>query len=415
MSDTAADRSARIAELEARETAHERAEQVQAALYRIAAAASATDDLASFYATVHGIVGELMDAENAYIALYDDQRQAINFPYYVDSVDSDLPDPTVWEPFGVGNARGTTAYVLRTGRPAHIDQAAHRELVSAGEIESVGVVGDGDWIGAPLVSEGRTLGVIAVQTYDAAAQYSQNDVELLAYVGQHIGAALSRARAIEETRQRNAELSLVNDIGQALGEQLEFGAIIELVGERIRSIFDVHSIFIGLHDPATGLISFPYDIDEGARFHRDPIPLGPGLTSQVITTQQPVRIGTFEEQMAAGAIQIGGTQTLSWLGVPIFGAERVIGIVGLESIREHAFSEADERLLGTLASSMGVALENARLFEETKRLLAEADERAAELTVINEIGTALARQLDFQSIVDLVGERVGRIFDTTSV
>ena len=54
---------------------------------------------------------------------------------------------------------------------------------------------------------------------------------------------------------------------------------------------------------------------------------------------------------------------------------------------------------------MASALENARLFDETKRLLAEADERAGELTVINEIGEALARHLEFDDIIQLVGER----------
>jgi len=405
----------RIRELEAREATHERTERIQAALYRIAAAASAAEDLRQFYATVHAIVGELMYAENAYIALYDEQRRAINFPYYVDMVDKDLPHPDAWEPVGAGNAGGLTAYVLRTGKPAKIGPKEHLALEASGEIQSIGTVGDGDWVGAPLVAEGRTLGVIAVQTYSAEQRYSDDDVELLAYVGQHIGASLSRARAIEETRQRNAELALVNDIGQALAEQLEFDAIIELVGERIRSIFDVHSIFIGLYDAPTGRISFPYDLDEGTRFNRDPIALGTGLVSRVITTQRSVRIGTFEEQVDAGALQIGGTDTLSWMGVPIMGADRVIGIVGLESIREHAFTEADERLLATLASSMGVALENARLFAETKRLLAQSDERAAELTIINEIGEALARQLEFDAIVEVVGERVGRMFDTRSV
>ena len=56
---------------------------------------------------------------------------------------------------------------------------------------------------------------------------------------------------------------------------------------------------------------------------------------------------------------------------------------------------------------MGVALENARLFDETKRLLAETDQRAAELAIINEIGAALAKQLDFEAIIELVGERLG--------
>ena len=98
----------------------------------------------------------------------------------------------------------------------------------------------------------------------------------------------------------------------------------------------------------------------------------------------------------------------SWLGVPILAGERVLGVIALESRQRYAYSEADERFLSTLAASMGVALENARLFDETKHLLTESNDRAAELALINEIGAALARQLDFQAIVDLVGERVGR-------
>ena len=64
---------------------------------------------------------------------------------------------------------------------------------------------------------------------------------------------------------------------------------------------------------------------------------------------------------------------------------------------------------------MASALENARLFDETKRLLAEADERAGELTVINEIGEALARHLEFDAIIQLVGERVRTLFAAQSM
>ena len=72
----------RVAALEAREQERARAEKVQDALYRIAEAASSVEDLPTFYAAMHEIVGDLMYAENAYIALYDEERQAINFPYY---------------------------------------------------------------------------------------------------------------------------------------------------------------------------------------------------------------------------------------------------------------------------------------------------------------------------------------------
>ncbi|MDP1171887.1 hypothetical protein Q6304_29540, partial [Klebsiella pneumoniae] len=82
----------------------------------------------------------------------------------------------------------------------------------------------------------------------------------------------------------------------------------------------------------------------------------------------------------------------------------IIGMFDLyHDEREQAFSEADIRLLETLAASTSVALENARLFDETQRLLKETEARNAELAVINEIQQGVAAQLDFDSIVQLVG------------
>jgi GAF domain-containing protein/DNA-binding response OmpR family regulator len=403
---------ARVAALEAREAEHARSERLQAALYRIAEAASAASDLQEFYRTVHATVGELIFAENFYIALYDETRQAINFPYYADSVETDIPDPHIWDP--IGDARGTTAYVLRTGKPIAITPAKHLELVAAGEIETIGVLAKGEWLGAPLTAEGRTIGVVVCQTYGADQRYSPADLDLLAYVGQHIGSALTRVRAIEETRQRNAELALVNEIGQALAAQLEFDVIVELVGRRIGEMFAARSLYVALVDREADLITFPFGRQEGQPFDRPAIPMGRGLTARVIELARPLRLDTLDEQDAHGRIG-DGLETASWLGVPILAKDGVLGAVVLRRLEPHGFTESDERVLATLGSSMGVALENARLFDETKRLLVETDARAAELAVINEIGAALARQLEFGAIVELVGERVRSIFGIESL
>ena len=61
---------------------------------------------------------------------------------------------------------------------------------------------------------------------------------------------------------------------------------------------------------------------------------------------------------------------------------------------------------------MGVALENARLFDETQRLLKETEQRAAELAVINSIQQGMAAELDFQAIVDLVGDKLREVSAT---
>ena len=51
---------------------------MQDALYRIAELASAAEDMQEFYRAIHEVVGELMDARNFYLALYDEERQLIN-------------------------------------------------------------------------------------------------------------------------------------------------------------------------------------------------------------------------------------------------------------------------------------------------------------------------------------------------
>ncbi len=258
-SDDIAALRARVNDLEAREAEHARAERVQAALYRIAEAASASSDLQEFYRTIHGIVGELIYAENFYIALYDAERGRMNYPYFVDEFDEDIPDPNAWEPFGEGQARGITAYALRLGRPLRIDaRDVPQASIESGEIEPLGAVTDeAVWLGVPLPAEGRSQGVLVIQSYAAEHAYTDADLELLTFVGQHVGSALSRVRAIEETRQRNAELALINEIGEALARQLDFDAIVDLVGERVRAIFDAADMFVAIHDADHGLIALP--------------------------------------------------------------------------------------------------------------------------------------------------------------
>jgi GAF domain-containing protein len=411
-----ADARARIAELEAREAEREHALRVQAALSEIAETASAASDMFSFYAAIHAIVSKLMYAENFYIALYDAERQLINFPFYVDVRDENPPDRAAWDPMGIDEGSGVTGYLLRSGRPLHLTHEEQNRIFAAGEATLIGEQSV-DWIGAPLIANGRTIGAIVAQSYRDDRVYTQQDLDLLTYVAQHIATALTRARALEETRQRNAELALVNEVGSALAQQLDFQSIIELIGERVQGIFGVDTGGIALYDAETNVISIPFALDRGARVHADPTPLVDGLGARVIRTRSPLRLGTLVEIEAYHPLLIGPeiAAAESWLGVPILAGDRVLGVITLERMQRHAFDDADERLLSTLASSMGVALENARLFDETKRLLGETEQRNAELSVINEIGAALGRQLEFDAIIEMVGERVRQIFSANSI
>ncbi|MGH9493158.1 MAG: PAS domain S-box protein, partial [Terriglobales bacterium] len=108
-------------------TEHKRAAQLQAALYRIAEAASSPADLQEMFAAIHAIVGGLMDARNFYIALYDPASGLLSFPYFVDQEDV---TPAPKKP-----GKGLTEYVLRSGQPLLASPEVFDDLVRRGEAE----------------------------------------------------------------------------------------------------------------------------------------------------------------------------------------------------------------------------------------------------------------------------------------
>ena len=95
----------------------------------------------------------------------------------------------------------------------------------------------------------------------------------------------------------------------------------------------------------------------------------------------------------------------SMLLAPLVSGDEVRGRISLQNLdRTNAFTETDVRLLTTLAGSLSVALENARLVHETRQ-------RNAELALINSVQDAIAGELDLQAIYDAVGDKIQEIFD----
>ncbi|MEK7324681.1 MAG: histidine kinase dimerization/phospho-acceptor domain-containing protein, partial [Chloroflexota bacterium] len=189
--------------------------------------------------------------------------------------------------------------------------------------------------------------------------------------------ALENARLFAETHQRAAELAIINNISQALASQLEMNVVVDLVGEKLREVFKVQYIFIALYDRETDLIHFPYywEVDHRV-ISEEPIPFGQGLTSRVLETRQPQLINGDWEQRARqlGAVAMTGEMPKASLNVPIMVGEAAIGVISLQSTeRENLFADADVRLLTTIAATVGVALENARLFNEAQEARAAAE------------------------------------------
>ena len=186
-------------------TEQKRAEELNAALYAIAARSQSPEDLQQFYAAIHDIVGHLTYARNFYIALYDPQTQTLSFPYFVDEMD---PAPA---PKRLG--RGLTEYIMRTGEPLLATPQKFEELVRTGEVDLIGA-SSLDWLGVPLKSGLATIGAVVVQSYTQEMRYGARDLEILRFVSQQLATAIEHKRYEEalrrsEIRYRSLILSAV--------------------------------------------------------------------------------------------------------------------------------------------------------------------------------------------------------------
>ena len=198
-----------------------RAEKLESALFRIATLSRESENLDELYAAVHGIVGELMNATNFFIAEYNARRNVVTFPYFVDQYDEPAVD-------GLDPGRGLTAYVLRTGKPLLATPEVFQRLQQEGEVESIGSPSV-DWLGAPLRTGDTTWGVIGTQSYHETTRYSERDLEVLLFVAQHLASAIEQKRkehALRESERRYRQMFENNRAVQLLVDP-KSGAIID--------------------------------------------------------------------------------------------------------------------------------------------------------------------------------------------
>jgi len=205
-------------------------------------------------------------------------------------------------------------------------------------------------------------------------------------LGQTARAGMTAAQALLEEQnatlerkveERTAQLAMINHVGEAMTRQLDLDTIVKLVGDSVVEIFGSEVATIVLLDGTENTVHERYAYDRGYVPLLPPALLGTTLTSVVLRTGKPLIVGTAEEGLRHGAMFVftpdDDVPTESWLGVPVMVGERAIGAITLQSYARNAYDEGSVRLLSTVASNMGVAIDNARLFEELRRARAEAE------------------------------------------
>ena len=163
-----------------------RAEKTTRTLFSITNAINTTKDLKDLYASIHSILGEVIDVTNFYIAIYHKDEKRVSFPYFVDQFDS---NNVYTDRFSEENS--LTGTVITTKKPVFLNEL---ELKQRGEERSIVGTVPTAWVGVPLKINSEVIGVMAAQAYEQHHVFDILDQEVLVSVSDQVALAIERKR-----------------------------------------------------------------------------------------------------------------------------------------------------------------------------------------------------------------------------
>ncbi len=255
--------------------------------YEITQGITSTSNLDELLKLIHHSLGKVVYAENCFVALYNQKTDLFSFPYFVDKIDA-TPLPT-------SMGKSCSAFVFRTVKPLLLTQQIFDQLVEKGEVELVGS-NSPSWIGIPLQTPSKVIGVLVLQHYDKENVYSEGDVRFLTSIGSQIALAIDRKKAEEEIRLKNELLQAINAekdkffsiIAHDLrGPLSAFVAATQIITEEVQSmsIEAIRDITDSMKTSATNIYSLLENLLEWSRLRRggmDFIPAKLNLKKKIV-------------------------------------------------------------------------------------------------------------------------------------
>lgn len=309
----------------------------------------ALDDLLEL---VYTQVSRLLEAHHFSIALYDPQTRTLRFVFCVENGERQYPEE-VWP-----DTEGLTGLVVRTGQPVVTDDYL-TECRRLG-IRPRGRPGNA-WMGLPLISRGRILGVVSISRLDPDGVYTPQQVRVLQAIVDPAAAMLDSARPYPEPwAWRLEELS---EAAHLLASTPDLNRLLDLTVRKAVDLLQAEAGALWLVDEASGEMVVQVAVGGPDRAGTR-LPAGAGIAGQALRENRPLRVdaGLPEEYPYPGADREPRFVTRSLLCAPLTAPGAAIGVLEVRNRRDgRPFDDEDERWLTAFAPQAAVVIQNTRL------------------------------------------------------
>jgi len=358
---------------------------------RLSALHAATQEIAAIspepeqvYASIHLAASRLMSTEAFTIILIDEEHYELDGVYLFDR---DGRSPSMTNPFG----EGFSSRVILSGETLlrNDDDADDKNVIHFGSPEHTRSV-----LAVPLRVAGKVIGAISVQSYQPDV-YKDEDRVLLEMLAAQAAIAIQNARLYQEALRSAERRSVLHQVSQEMARlNQEPEQLYAAIRGAAAQLVPTDLFFIGLKNEPKNRIDVVYTFDRGQRSTNFRFPMGSGYTGWVIENRKTLLIRDSQVPNTVQPVNFSdGEDTRSVLVVPLQLGTKVIGAMSTQSYKKDQYSEEDRILFEMLASQVAIAIENARLFDQTHR-------RLNELESLTTVGEALTGTLELRPLLE---------------
>lgn len=297
-------------------------------------------------------LGRLFDTRTFYVAFQDGENLRFDF----ETVDGEI-QPKRTRKFG----GGFSDHIIRTGQPILVPSGIEKVRDDLGITQRSREMKC--YLGVPLRMGNRTAGVMGVISRDREFAFEQRDLDVLLTAAGQVAVAMENALLFADAQVRAKDLTFLNHISaRAISSQNAEEMLPEIVQE-IQKNFAFEHIGIGFLDYATKDIEIKAEAGTTSNMAGKRVPLGVGILGRVARSGDFALVQDSPEPHLLGLLP----DSRSVLCIPLAYGETLLGVLNIESTREHAFSSQDVLLLRTLADLLSTALHNAFIFQKMQQ------------------------------------------------
>lgn len=355
-----------------------------ATLNAISTAAVSSLELDAVLRQILELIARGLDAEAASILINDPEGGGLVFALSL------TPELSSLRGCRLAPGQGIAGWVVQSGQPVCVNDV-HNDPRWYEGVDAVVGFQTRSLLCAPLKHHGRIIGVIEIIN-KRTGNFTTSDLSLLEAASSIIAAALENARLYMTTKSHAAELALLNEVGLAITSTLDFSAVAYAALSQIQRRFSAELVAL-LQTESNGELRFVKALSRGKEV-TIPVRLeaGESIGGWAVQRRQPVLIEDVQQEhsFVDRIYRYLEIQAHSAMAVPLVTREHVVGAIEVIADEPGIYAREDLNTLQAIASTLTVALENASLYGELRRLLREREQVQAQLFHAEKM-TALGR------------------------